>query len=751
LPLDLVQLEAAIAVTTLEGVWHRERGLARFSGSSRERQAERLEAIHEQWLELNAESVIEQNRDRFLDKVARASVPSIRLGKEEEAFKRQYNLGRRELEHEFGKTMRYKSVRALLAGPAGEVILDLKPVWLMSPLSVSDTLPIDSRVFDAVVFDEASQVPLEEAVPALFRGEQVIVSGDQMQLPPTNFFSATRPAGNDVLLVEEDEGEGPVEYELDANSFLAHSARNLPSTMLGWHYRSRSESLISFSNAAFYAGRLLTVPDRQALRSGLGEIRVTAPEADGDGNVSRILDRPVGFHLLEHGRYEGRRNASEAAYIAHLVRGLVMSPSRPTLGIVAFSEAQQSEIEAAIERLAAGDAAFHARVEEEYEREEEGQFAGLLVKNLENIQGDERDVIVLSVCYGYGPDGRMLMSFGPINQGGGEKRLNVAFSRAKRHMVVVSSIRYTDITNVYNDGANSLRNYLHYAAAMSAGDLAVARVVLRALNPGGAGARPEETARDTVVAALAAALAERGLDVELAVGHSHFRCDLAVKRPEDEAFDLAVFVDTDAYYRELDALERDVLRPKLLRSFGWNVVHVLAKDWLEDAEAVVGGLERRLRGEATVPVDSPPGEIEPLSDRDVWLESGAGAVKPATSSDALAEAPAPPPGPSVPEAPVSGRTAPSAPVAPASVPVPPQRISQLLPGQTRYFELIGGTSRKYWHVTVSGCELAVSFGRIGTAGQLKRKSFPDEATARREAESLIREKLGKGYLEVHPG
>ena len=748
LPLDLVQLEAALCVMTLEGVWRKERGLARFGGSARERQAQRLEALHDQWLEVNAEAVIEQNRRRFLDKVARASLPSIRLDKEQEAFKRTYNLGRRELEHEFGKTMRYKSVRALLAGPAGDVILDLKPVWLMSPLSVSDTLPIDSRAFDAVVFDEASQVPLEEAVPALFRGEQVIVSGDQMQLPPTNFFSATRTASDDVLLVEEDEGEAPVEYELDANSFLAHSARNLPSTMLGWHYRSRSESLISFSNAAFYAGRLLTVPERQAPRAGLKEIRVADPAADGDANVERVLDRPVSFHFLLNGRYEARRNPGEAAYLARLVRGLVACPDRPTLGIVAFSEAQQTEIEDAIERLAGQDPAFRTRLEEEYERQEDGQFAGLLVKNLENIQGDERDVILLSVCYGYGPDGRMLMNFGPINQGGGEKRLNVAFSRAKKHMAVVSSIQYGDIKNVYNDGANNLRSYLQYAAAMSAGESALARVVLRALDPGGggSGARPEDAARDAVVAGLAAALKARGLEAELAVGHSHFRCDLAVKRPADPAFGLAVFVDTEAYYRERDTLERDVLRPRLLRSFGWDVIHVLAKDWLEDAGAVILRLEQRLRGEAAEPEEAPADEVEPLSDRDVWLESGAGAIQPLTPSAVDPPKPAPAPQPAS-EAPRPAQVpTPSAPPPPPA----PQRISQLLPGQTRCFEFIGGTSKKYWHVTVSGTELVVSFGRIGTAGQLKRKSFPNEAMARHEAESLIREKLGKGYQEVHP-
>jgi predicted DNA-binding WGR domain protein len=270
---------------------------------------------------------------------------------------------------------------------------------------------------------------------------------------------------------------------------------------------------------------------------------------------------------------------------------------------------------------------------------------------------------------------------------------------------------------------------------MSSGDLALARVVLKTLNPVGAAAAGRDAAEDAVVSALAAALRERGFEVELAVGHSHFRCDLAVKRPADAAFALAVFVDTEGYYREHDSIERDVLRPKLLRAFGWDVAHVLAKDWYEDAAGVVKRLEQRLRGEATEVVEVPAGEVEPLSDKDVWLETG----KPPTAT--------PPPSPPSPS-PEPPPTAPP-PTTPPS-PAAPVRISALLPGQTRYFEFIGGTSRKFWHVTVDGGELVVSFGRIGTAGQLKRKSFPTEAMARREAEALIREKLGKGYQEVSP-
>ena len=185
---------------------------------------------------------------------------------------------------------------------------------------------------------------------------------------------------------------------------------------------------------------------------------------------------------MQHGVYDKRRNRAEADYIAQLVRELLRRECGRSIGIVAFSEAQQDEIEAALQRLAQDDAEFRDRLDAEWEREIDGQFVGLLVKNLENIQGDERDIIILSVCYGYGPNGKMLMNFGPINKSGGERRLNVAFSRAKHHMAIVSSIQFADITNDYNDGANCLKNYLRYAEAVSTGNREAAHRVLHGMS-----------------------------------------------------------------------------------------------------------------------------------------------------------------------------------------------------------------------------------------------------------------------------
>lgn len=586
-PLDARALEAATADRSLKLAYREDRSLEGFTAAARERAIEKLQLHHGSWHGANARAVRRRIQRAFVEQCRVSSLPAAQLTEEQKAFKKTYASGRKELEHEFGKTMRYRAVRDLFAGAPGCVMQDLKPVWLMSPLSVSDTLPLASARFDVVIFDEASQVPLEDAVPALFRGPQVIVVGDQMQLPPTSFFQSRRD--------EEDE-DGAADaasrtpLDLESTSFLNHAARSLPSELLGWHYRSRSESLIGFSNSAFYQGRLLTVPESVLPPTGLTPI-VVASAVEPKAPAAALLLRPLSFHYLEQAVYRNRRNTQEATYIAQVVRGLLADPARPSIGIVAFSEAQQEEIERALRDAADLDEAFADQLEAEWEREENGQFCGLLVKNLENIQGDERDVVVLSICYGRGPDGRVLMNFGPINQSGGEKRLNVAFSRARRHMAVVTSLRHGDVTNEWNDGAACLKQYLRYAENASIGDLHSARRVLEELH----GRRDEggdRAADDAVISQLATALAERGWVIERRVGLSHFRCDLAIRRPTERAFRAAVLVDTDEHYRAGDVLARDLLKPDLLRAFGWNVLTVLAKDWYQDRAGVLKRIEK---------------------------------------------------------------------------------------------------------------------------------------------------------------
>lgn len=710
LPLRADEIELAVGEAAVVDVFGQDRALARLDGPALRHRIDVVAQARRELLETNAAVIRSRARHRLMDHLRVAGLPAAQLDARGKAFKKSYTAGRRELEHEFGKVMRYKSIRDLAGGAARDVVADLKPVWLMSPLSVSDTLPLEPDLFDVVIFDEASQIPVEEAVPALHRARQVVVVGDQMQLPPTNFFSATADDGD--LELEED-GE-LVTVPLHGTSFLNQSAGNLPSVLLAWHYRSRSEQLIGFSNAAFYAGQLRTVPDRAVHNGELPAITVQHPD-DASLAADEALRRPISYHRLQHGVYSERRNEAEAAYIAVMVRDLLARGTGLSIGIVAFSEAQQGAIESALGRLAAEDAAFAARLEAERDREVDDQFVGLFVKNLENVQGDERDIVILSICYAPDPRGRMRMNFGPINAADGEKRLNVIFSRAKHHMVVVSSIDHTAITNDWNDGARALKGFLQFADACSHGRLDLSTAVLRAYTPRDQH-RPA-LPRDGMVHQIAAALARAGCLVEVDLGASQVRCDLAVRLPGDDAHRLAVLVD---HHRgdTTDDHERYIDRPRAFTSRGWSTAHVLAMDWLRDPDAVVARLVAELQ-EPHVP-DVP--EVR----------------------EALAPMEAPEEPVVVVSEPVD-HAGERVPVVRATV--PDIGAATIAPGARR-FEYVAGASSKFWSVWTEGAELHLCFGRIGTRGQEQVKQLASADAAARRMESLVREKLRGGYHEV---
>lgn len=650
------QLEYAVCAAE----WERSRAAAalQLSSSRVDSIVGELSLAYDELTTLNADLVVSGVQRRFLTELAHSELSVSGMSPDDRARKKTFATGRRELEHEFGKVMRYRSIRDLASGAPGTVVSLLRPVWLMSPSSVSDTLPLTSN-FDVVIYDEASQIPVEEAIPALHRAPQVIVVGDQMQLPPTQYFQprpdpttlptpnprATAPGATAAVSAEafgslgngfEDDGAAEqVGIALTEDSFLSISALRLASTMLTWHYRSRSEALISFSNAAFYQGRLATVPDRlPAHTAPPWTLRSDAP-ALAEVCDSLLAGSITAVRLVD-GTYIRRTNPAEARWIAGLVRELLARRTGKSLGIVAFSEAQQGEIERALDELAEADPSFAAQYEAEQVRTQGEQDIGLFVKNLENVQGDERDIVLMSVCYAAGPDGRMLMNFGPINTSGGEKRLNVIFSRARQHMVVVSSIEPDAITNTYNDGANTLRRFLTYATAISQGNTPAAKAALAPYSLGrrqevapsgfgmdGTGSRMDEggVARGipqqstgvsrldgagvtrrrgtdptsaAVVEQLRVALEARGVEVEMGVGESVFRCDLALKLPGDPGHRLAVLVDTPERLAADSLLERLTTHPRALTTTGWRVHHVLTTDWTRTPDTVINHLVESL-------------------------------------------------------------------------------------------------------------------------------------------------------------
>ena len=317
------------------------------------------------------------------------------------------------------------------------------------------------------------------------------------------------------------------------------------------------------------------------------------------------------------------------------------------------------------------------------------------------------------------------MNFGPINQRGGEKRLNVIFSRARRHMAIVSTIAPEAITNVHNDGARALRSFLSFAEAQSNGAHDHAQVVLSTLNPDASQTFGAELPVDPVRSAIAAALRDRGHIVHEHVGGASFRCDLAVANADGDGYDLGILLDRDEK-EERSVEERFVFRPGILRSFGWRIIDMPVASWHRTPAAMIERIEAELARSSWDLTDSDPYV-------GVALPEASKATPHSPPDQPLASDPSAGPAKSAAKTPHTA---------------PPQAGSrQAIPGMTE-FRFVEGTSNKFWRVGVNGCDLVVEFGRIGTNGQRVIKTFDEEDRAKREAAKLTLEKTRKGYQEI---
>ncbi|MCC6371128.1 MAG: DUF4011 domain-containing protein [Bacteroidia bacterium] len=692
------QLEKLMAEKSLKGIYTNNKEFHKAEAADMRYSINKIRQAYQHLYAVNAKYIRAGIRQRFLQNINTSTKSVTGMSAQERELKRSYTEGRKILEHEFNKTMRYRSIRDLASKDSGKVIQDLKPVWLMSPLSVSDTLPLNPEYFDVVIFDEASQITLEEGIPPLFRGKQTIIVGDEMQMPPSNFFGSVAPEEEDELLDDESEA-----MRIDADSLLTQGARKLQDVMLGWHYRSKYESLISFSNAAFYNRNLLTIPDQSIPPQDLTEIKART-SADAIGNFESLHNRSISYHFMEHGVYDKRTNTAEAEYIAQLIKTLLNTPQQQSIGVVAFSQEQQYEIENALTRLATEDKAFETKLEEEYQRQEDGQFVGLFVKNLENVQGDERDIIIMSICYGFDTNKRMIMNFGPINRKGGEKRLNVIFSRAKKHMAVISSIKYTDIKNEYNEGANYFRKFLQYAESISKGELNLASLTLDALSKNTIQNNAIQN-KHVVISDIAAAIEAMGYLTDINVGQSYFRCSIGVRDKENKnTYCLGVLVDTAEHYKNNDLLEQYVLRPNVLKSFNWTVLQVYSKDWLHQPEKVMEQIKKALEGNQDEELRPEP-IVEVVEAKQEIIE-----LVPEEKSAAIPET---------------------------------EDTKEGLHFKRYNFKEDG--SDKFWEIAQDENRMVVRFGKTGTKGQENVKTFVSSEQAKSEIEKLIQQKTKKGY------
>lgn len=462
---------------------------------------------------------------------------------------REYQLGREDrprigwlapitselgiLKRETEKKRRHMPLRKLFNAVPG-VLQRLKPCIMMSPLSVSTFLQSDALKFDLVIFDEASQVFPWDAIGAIYRGTQLIVAGDDKQLPPTSFFTRA-----DIESEDEEDDIGDFESILS----LCKSV-NMPNKRLRWHYRSRREPLIAFSNKHFYEGDLVTFPS----------VRDAAQDA-------------VQLVHVADGLWSDRKNLPEARRVAELVVEHYRKHPNKSLGVIAFNTTQQHAIEDAIYDLRRSSPVIDVLLKE-------GTHEPLFIKNLENVQGDERDVILLSFGYGKNEAGKFIKNFGPLSKPGGERRLNVAVTRAREGVALVASVRASDmdLSGSTSMGAHLIKAYLEYAEH---GVESISRSIVE--TQGFCESPFEEE--------VAAALIRNGLEPVPQVGCGGFRIDLALKHPAHPGlYCLGIECDGATYHSSKTARDRDRIRQSILEGLGWRICRIWSTDWIRNPD-----------------------------------------------------------------------------------------------------------------------------------------------------------------------
>jgi very-short-patch-repair endonuclease len=452
------------------------------------------------------------------------------------------------LNGEIAKRRAHLPIRVLLqrAGPA---IQQLKPILMMSPLSVAQFLRPESLHFDLLVMDEASQIEPVDAIGAIARANQIVVVGDEKQLPPTMFF---RKLTGDEEWDEEDDNGVPIRAK-DAESILDLAlAKGLPHRMLNWHYRSKHQSLIAVSNHEFYENRLFIVPSPYDAIAGIG----------------------LKFRLLKDTVYDRggtRTNVREAHAVAEAVVRHARTNPEQSLGVATFSVAQRQAVQDELEILRRSN----PDIEEFFSQDVAEPF---FVKNLENIQGDERDVIFISVGYGKNETGYLAHGFGPLSAEGGERRLNVLISRAKLRCEVFCNFTGADIDldRTRARGVAALKLFLTFAET----------------GHFGLGERTGEDFGSEFEAQVCERLQARGFDVQCQIGVSGFRVDLAISDPDRRGrFMLGIECDGAQYHSSRSARDRDRLRQQVLEAHGWIIHRIWGADWYMRPEAELKKIE----------------------------------------------------------------------------------------------------------------------------------------------------------------
>jgi very-short-patch-repair endonuclease len=528
----------------LKGIIDREPILRSFMSADHERKIREFRSADEEFQRLTREYVIATLAGRIPHAAVQTS-PDSEMGRLRRQMQMQRGL---------------QPVRTLIQN-LPTLLPKLKPVMLMSPLSVAQYLDAGHPAFDLVVFDEASQISVWDAVGAIARGKQLVVVGDPKQLPPTTFFASTEST-NDAPQADQD--------VKDLESILDEClGAGLHQLSLDWHYRSRHESLITFSNVRYYDSRLITFPSPVTRDTAVSFRAVTGSYDRGASRTNRAEADAIVEEIAAHYRDAVRR--------------------RKSLGVVTFNQPQRALIEALLDE--------RRRRDDELDRilSEAGNEA-LFIKNLENVQGDERDVILFSITYGPDRAGHVTMNFGPLNLEGGHRRLNVAITRARDQVIIFSTLQpdQIDAARASAPGVIDLKNYLDFAKR---GPKALIEQSLPT------GLEPESPFEVAVLSALR----DRGWIVHPQVGCTGFRIDMAVVDPRAPGrYLLGVECDGRMYHSGANARDRDRLRQLVLEGLGWRLHRIWSTDWWTDSDGQIEKLDALLKTILTTPPASMP-------------------------------------------------------------------------------------------------------------------------------------------------
>ena len=445
-------------------------------------------------------------------------------------------------------------------------MLDSIKIWLMTPEVVSDILPFEKNTFDIVIFDEASQLYVEKSIPSIYRAKKVIIAGDQKQLKPSSL-------GQGRILDEIDEEEitdGFLEYE----SLLDAAKYKYKSTMLNYHYRSKYEELIAFSNYAFYDGKLMII-----------------------SNANRTDEKPIERIKIENGQWINKQNEQEAQTVIKLIKNILITrKNNETIGVITFNASQMNLIEDLIEKEKNLDSNFATLMLAEENRFTNGENISFFVKNIEAVQGDERDIIIFCIGYAKNEVGRVAINFGWLNQDGGENRLNVAISRAKEKIFVVTSIEPEEllVDSTKNNGPKLFKQYLEYVKAIDARNNELAESILLSLADRNTQEQNQIIFDSEFEEEVYKKLIERGYNVKTQYGVGGYRIDLVIQGQSEENI-LGIECDGRLYHSAKSARERDYHRQKYLESRGWKIYRIWSTNWWRNPDLEIQKLENYIK------------------------------------------------------------------------------------------------------------------------------------------------------------